>query len=282
MGYTLLDANEKFNPIKTFAGTINGNGATIKNVNIDIVYYIGEDGKAATGASAYLGWNSAGDFYGDKTGFGFVDVLDGGTIENVTVNYNMTDFGDDPGCKYTYFGGIAGVAKNGATISNCTVTGTIKAWNRVGGVVGYVMHRDPDNVQKVTISDCSVSANIYAKQSTNSSLAYEVAGGIAGYVETTKKSDSNEYLGSNLYMTGNTFTGNVNVATTDNMQKGTLIGCFNCDGLLYAEGNQIASCKIVHGYYWQGQRSWNTNAQSITTADVTLKGPCSGFKAIDI
>lgn len=183
-----ITLTEDWNPIKTFAGILEGNNATVEGVKFDVVYYSTEE-QQSTGTSGYLGANSDGSWYGDKTGFGFINNLaEGGKISNLTVSYDMTaeDWGKDPECKYTYFGGIIGIAQDGTTIENCHVSGKIYSWGRTGGIVGGVL-----NGAHVTIKDCTFTGEIHARVSkhannnvdTGVGNQYATAGGILGYAD---------------------------------------------------------------------------------------------------
>ena len=128
----------------------------------------------------------------DAVGYGFVaSLLDGGVIENIVVDLKVK--ANDPGNKYTYFGGIVGFL-DGGIIKNCKVTGKIDAFGRIGGVVGYA--------KSGTISGVDVSGlEIISHMAANSGnvLTYSNIGGIAGYVSAGKL----EVTGCTLGTVGN-------------------------------------------------------------------------------
>ncbi len=102
--------------VKSFAGIFDGNGATVTGVKFDEVYYDTKD-KAVNGKSVKIASNSAGDYYGSKTAYGFIDELTTGSeLKNITIEYNMTDWYEDPDNTYTYMGGAVGVARDGAKL----------------------------------------------------------------------------------------------------------------------------------------------------------------------
>ena len=99
-----------------FTGTIDGNGHTISNLNINLP------------ENKYVGL------------VGFLE----GTVKNLNLN-NVN------ACGYNYIGGIAGYAEEGSKIYNCSVTGTISDIYKilrpyVGGITGH---------NNGTITDCS-------------------------------------------------------------------------------------------------------------------------------
>ena len=135
-----------FDPIIDFDGTLKG--TTGKKVTVDVtpVWNTAEGRNGKTMMNYFVtgqGWQK------DAVAYGLVASLKkGGVIENVDLVLDV-DFSDsDPGNKYTYFGGLVGFL-DGGTIRNCTVTGTVKGYNRIAGVVGYAKAGTIENV-KVT------------------------------------------------------------------------------------------------------------------------------------
>ena len=135
-----------FDPIIDFDGTLKG--TTGKKVTVDVtpVWNTAEGRNGKTMMNYFVtgqGWQK------DAVAYGLVASLKkGGVIENVDLVLDV-DFSDsDPGNKYTYFGGLVGFL-DGGTIRNCTVTGTVKGYNRIAGVVGWAKAGTIENV-KVT------------------------------------------------------------------------------------------------------------------------------------
>ncbi len=146
-------ANKPWTPIgqtgaTQFAGTFDGNGKTILNMNVDA--------SAETGnyASGLFGW-----------------VETGATIKGVTLE-NATVLG------HHYVGGIAGYMSSSATVDTCKVVGSKiiasaeligDSWDngdKVGGIAGFVNGGN-------TINNCTVE---------NSTVqGYRDIGGIVGY-----------------------------------------------------------------------------------------------------
>ena len=81
----------------------------------------------------------------------------------------------DPANRYTYFGGAVGLL-DGGTIDGVKVTGAIKAYNRVGGLVGIAASGE--------IKNCVVSATINSKIASNSDKGYCRVGGLIGWADS--------------------------------------------------------------------------------------------------
>ena len=167
-----------FQPIMDFDGKLVGKKgdkdvpATTVKVNVTPVWNTleGRNGKTMMN---YLK-TDVQNLRKDAVGYGFVaSLVDGGVVENVNVVLAVDNTGKDPGNRYTYFGGIVGFL-DGGTIRNCTVSGSIKAYNRIGGVVGYAKSGTIENVNVDGLE-------ITSKVGDNSNTGYSVAGGLIGY-----------------------------------------------------------------------------------------------------
>ncbi len=167
-----------FQPIMDFDGKLvgtkgeDGKAATTVNVNVTPVWNT-LDGRNGKTMMNYLK-TDVENLRKDAVGYGFVaSLVDGGVVENVNVVLAVDNTGKDPGNRYTYFGGIVGFL-DGGTIRNCTVSGSIKAYNRIGGVVGYAKSGTIENVivDKLTIE---------SMVGESSNTGYSVAGGLIGY-----------------------------------------------------------------------------------------------------
>ena len=87
-----IELKEDWVNVKSFAGIFDGNGATVTGVKFDEVYYDTKD-KAVNGTSILVGFNTAGDYFGSKTAYGFINELTTGSeLKNITIEYNMTDW----------------------------------------------------------------------------------------------------------------------------------------------------------------------------------------------
>ena len=165
-----------FQPIMDFDGKLvgtkgeDGKAATTVNVNVTPVWNT-LDGRNGKTMMNYLKADENG-IRKDAVGYGFVaSLVDGGVVENVNVVLDVDNTDKDPGNRYTYFGGIVGFL-DGGTIRNCTVSGSIKAYNRIGGVVGYA--------KSGTIEDVTVDL-IIDSCCNKGEAGYSVAGGLIGY-----------------------------------------------------------------------------------------------------
>ena len=129
-----LDVAENWEPIglgdayynnqPPFAGTFDGNGHTIKNLNVD-------------SDALYVGL------------FGYVY---GGTIRNLTVSGSVT--GKGKGTTKSHTGGIAGGA-NGGTFENCANLCDVSGAT-TGGIIGYA----PNDSNDLIVRDCYNAGNI--------------------------------------------------------------------------------------------------------------------------
>ena len=164
-----------FQPIMDFDGTLSGKSSTEKaeiTVNVTPVWNT-LDGRNGKTMMNYLK-TDVENLRKDAVGYGFVaSLVDGGVVENVHVVLAVDNTDKDPGNRYTYFGGIVGFL-DGGTIRNCTVSGTITAYNRIGGVVGYAKSGTIENVNVDGLE-------ITSKVGDNSNTGYSVAGGLIGY-----------------------------------------------------------------------------------------------------
>lgn len=154
----------KQNPIgnnskgKHFQGTFDGNGHTVKNVNIE-------------GSEGYLGL------------FGYVERA---TIKDLTIEGSVTSTakaatGSDKA--KTSVGGLVGACLTSVDIENCVNKCAVTAENvkYVGGIVGYVYAVSSKEGLEVTIKGCVNEGKIKGFQET---------GGIAGYTVTANPKDS--------------------------------------------------------------------------------------------
>ena len=170
-----------FQPIMDFDGKLVGKTtkegdkdvpATKVHVNVTPVWNT-LDGRNGKTMMNYLRTDEE-NLRKDAVGYGFVaSLVDGGVVENVNVVLAVDNTANDPENRYTYFGGIVGFL-DGGTIRNCTVSGSIKAYNRIGGVVGYAKSGTIENVTVDKLTITSILGN-------NSKTGYSVAGGLIGY-----------------------------------------------------------------------------------------------------
>ena len=162
-----------FQPIMDFDGKLVGKTTkTTVKVNVTPVWNT-LDGRNGKTMMNYLKTDVA-NLRKDAVGYGFVaSLVDGGVVENVHVVLAVDNTGKDPGNRYTYFGGIVGFL-DGGTIRNCTVSGSIKAYNRIGGVVGYAKS---GTIENVNVDNLTIESMV----GEGSNTGYSVAGGLIGY-----------------------------------------------------------------------------------------------------
>ena len=139
-------AGVEFEPIGNelegaFTGTIDGNGYSISNLNINLP---------------------------DNKYVGFIGCLEG-TVKNLNIS-NVDAYG------YRYVGGIAGYVGEDAVVDNCTSSGMVGGEYlivdpNIGGIVGY-------NIG--TIFKCESHSDVSAMGGTNNSSQHIYTGGIAG------------------------------------------------------------------------------------------------------
>ena len=179
---TNVDLTETdFQPIMDFDGTLKGATKTENNktvpattvkVNVTPVWNT-LDGRNGKTMMNYLK-TDVENLRKDAVGYGFVaSLVDGGVVENVNVVLAVDNTANNPGNRYTYFGGIVGFL-DGGTIRNCTVSGSITAYNRVGGVVGYAKS---GTIEGVIVKDLTITS----MKSEKDTAAWSTAGGLIGY-----------------------------------------------------------------------------------------------------
>ncbi len=136
--------NHPFPMIKCLNGTFDGNGYTVKGMNVEITN--GTDNN------------------------GFFRYINGGTVKNLTVAGSITS-----NARIT--GGIVGhIQGKGATIENCVNNVDVTGTTIVGGICGNAQG-DANKTGVVTVTGCTNNGNITA---TGTSSVQ--AGGFFGYV----------------------------------------------------------------------------------------------------
>ncbi len=193
-----------FQPIMDFDGTLSGKSSTEKakiTVNVTPVWNT-LDGRNGKTMMNYLKADENG-IRKDAVGYGFVaSLVDGGVVENVNVVLAVDNTGKNPGNRYTYFGGIVGFL-DGGTIRNCTVSGTITAYNRIGGVVGYAKS---GTIENVNVDNLTIDSRCNKGEE-----GYSVAGGLIGYASAGEVviKDCTVSATVELNIAGNDLKGNI-------------------------------------------------------------------------
>ena len=188
-----------FQPIMDFDGKLVGKTTkTTVKVNVTPVWNT-LDGRNGKTMMNYLK-TDVENLRKDAVGYGFVaSLVDGGVVENVHVVLAVDNTGKDPGNRYTYFGGIVGFL-DGGTIKDCTVSGSIKAYNRIGGVVGYAKS---GTIENVNVDNLTIESMV----GENSNTGYSVAGGLIGYASAGTVAIKNCTVNATLKVAGGTLKG---------------------------------------------------------------------------
>jgi hypothetical protein len=180
----------------TFSGTFNGNGHKIKNLTINV-----SDGNVGM----------------------FKELAAGAVIKNLELeNVSVTGNG-------FYEGGLVGVCRG--TIEQCSVSGTVKGSNAVGGLVGCLESGG-------LVQDCYNIATVNATS--------QVAGGIVGWESggTVK----------NCYSTGQIISG-------DNYWYGGVVG--------YKPGGYVTNCFYLNGTGARENDAQKKNSSDFTNGTIT-------------
>ncbi len=239
-----------FQPIMDFDGKLVGKTtkegdkdvpATKVHVNVTPVWNT-LDGRNGKTMMNYLKTDVA-NLRKDAVGYGFVaSLVDGGVVENVNVVLTVDNTGKDPGNRYTYFGGIVGFL-DGGTIRNCTVSGSIKAYNRIGGVVGYAKS---GTIENVNVDGLTIESMV----GEGSNTSYSVAGGLIGYASAGTVVIKDCKVNATLTVAGGTL-------------KGSIVG-------------QLDAWKNTgkYGFTTEGFKEWDATGSETKLAltDVTVNG----------
>lgn len=192
------DGTEK-NVINTFSGNFNGNGHSVRNVEINaaLYKYIGFFGYGKNASVDNLRLenisvsceNTDALYAGSLFGVYDSDERDIDLhIKNCYVNGNLTVKAD----RMMYVGGLVGynrIIHNTAIIENCYVDANIDAYSKVGVIAGGFVGEIASGAD---ISKCIVVGNINAE--SKSSLLY--VGGVVGKAKNNDWfSDYDEWLG---------------------------------------------------------------------------------------
>ena len=138
---------------KRFAGSFDGDGHTIVNLNVKDAWYAG-----------LFGW-----------------IQNGATVKNLVIrNATISSVSQDKGSVYphnpeAYSGIVAAYCAGGCTISNCKVDGTVTSDYCAGGIVGYSAN-DSAPYNDGAITSCTADVICSVAGSTEASYC----GGIAG------------------------------------------------------------------------------------------------------
>jgi len=169
---------------------------------------------------------------------GLFGYISDGSVKNLSLeNVNISGEG-------AFTGGLAGIVNN-ATVSNCSVTGTVTGINNVGGIAGYV---DGGTIsQSYSTSDVTGSggqvggiagsinknASITNCYATGSVKGYNFIGGIAGYLDSNSTitkcyatgTVAGSYSGAGNELAVVTVGGIVGTATNSTVSQSAALNC---------------------------------------------------------
>ena len=166
--------NKKWNPIKEFSGTFDGNGFTIHNLRVEDKE---SNGLFGTVQGTVKNLNIKGVYItGNYSG-----AIAGRAYNGATISNCKTTLIDGSLIRGTYAGGIVGSIRHNSyndyfAIKNCIVESTANKaaiyGTRVGGIAGEV-NINSYSASNSIIKECDAFCNIYGE---------EYVGGISGYV----------------------------------------------------------------------------------------------------
>ena len=220
-GVDTISLTEEWVPIASFAGSFDGNGATIDGLSIhksDIL----------------------------KIGF-FAELLPGAVVQNVS--FVNTDINVSNSSNHIYAGIIAGSAK-AATINNCkTISGTLKATCNggnayVGGLVGWIINND-DKTIPIRFINSYNNSDITA---VNSGGTTARVGGIFGFLngtalEVINCANTGDVTGTNL-VSGKALQVGGLAATLSNSGPTALINNFYNAGNICVTQGSVGTIKL--------------------------------------
>jgi hypothetical protein len=207
---------------------------------------------------------------------GLFDVLgDGAVVKNVGLeDVDINKLSQDS--SNTGTGGIAGKNKAGSTISNCYVTGSIVAPNKIGGIVG----ENGTDWAGGTIENCNVSAALTSTDSSTANIGGIAAcsnGTITGCnVEGTFNGGSGSTVGGILGYSCSSST-IADCTTTAVLNGGSYVGSVISS---YSAGTYVLIDNITYNennpYKLCGSTSVNTSDWDCSPAKTIVNTPSVG------
>ena len=257
-----------FTTIESFSGTLDGDGKTISGISAPLF---------ATLSGTVKNLTLEGDITLPETGS---ETVNWGTLANTASNATVTDItlnvtatGSAGAAYYVAFGGIVGKASGTASITDCTVNGSISLENFTGtqsnNMIGAVVGTSSGNskTSKVTISNCVNNATISVSNDTATGKGGAVAG-IVGYADFTNVSycvNNGAITGSNGEYHMGAIVGRMNGANNKSFTDITYCANFapitvdnTCASSSYASG--------IVSYFKQGNIKYCYNTATITNA----------------
>ena len=175
-------------------------------------------GDLTTAAYRYRGtFDGAGhqvDYITMKTGteyqknLGFIcNVVDGGTVKNLTIGRNSTFVASD--CEGT--GSVVGGLFEDGRIINCHSYASVTGHRFIGGIVGRIGYVRDDKGNLV--AGCSFSGTISYDRGSRYYDKY--VGGIVGYTYCSQTTDNGDNILNSVHVVGCYNAGSINVATEE-------------------------------------------------------------------
>ena len=157
------DADNANNSTNGFMGTFDGNGHTIKNLS----------NKGFSVVDLKFGSDDTTPANADEAVYGLFASIINATIKNlkVTADIDMMQVGDKLGDSIGIIAGYAYASANkSVTIENCSVSGTVKGYDSVGGLVGRFNAENSTNAS-INFTECTNNATVTGQRKTAGILA---------------------------------------------------------------------------------------------------------------
>lgn len=231
----------------SFAGTFDGNNYSIINLS-NLTYDFSNENMLGSNAQSIKDMQ---EFH-----YGFFGVVTNATIKNIKfINVNIrTPFDKVYG---NGVGAVAGYASGNVKLENIEVQGYIQGYDNVAGLIGIV-----DNVQSVTISNCTNRADVYANVRS---------GGLVGNVEKASS------ISSTLKIENSKNYGTI-LSSLEKVYNHTLVSAGGIIGYITDFNADIVLSKCESN----GAIKANFNVENVTTTHVYVGYAVGGSATKDL
>lgn len=231
----------------SFAGTFDGNNYSIINLS-NLTYDFSNENMLGSNAQSIKDMQ---EFH-----YGFFGVVTSATIKNIKfINVNIrTPFDKVYG---NGVGAVAGYASGNVKLENIEVQGYIQGYDNVAGLIGIV-----DNVQSVTISNCTNRADVYANVRS---------GGLVGNVEKASS------ISSTLKIENSKNYGTI-LSSLEKVYNHTLVSAGGIIGYITDFNTDIVLSKCESN----GAIKANFNVENVTTTNVYVGYAVGGCATKDL
>ncbi len=254
-----LSAYENWTPIENFTGKLNGNGFTIKGLNISAKSMDKNKGlfAALKGTVENLKIEGTITCRGEAEKLGLLCGTNDGTIRNVTVSGTI----DTPNSDYV--GGIAGYSSN-SYLTDCKSYATVTARDHVGGIAGHLKaNRSADIVLSGNANHGNMIGSSYVGGVFGS---LSVAGGQRDTTVTViSMSNYGEIIGAKNYIGG--LFGHVEGNNDDNSYSYNFVvyvKITECENTANVVGTKYIGGIVGHGEQYVSEISYCVNSGDIT------------------